>query len=223
MQLRLLIAAHTGPGGHRGASTKARGMEKFVKWPSLEEDAKAFVGSCLYCLSTKTGGKVPRPMAQTLHATMPKKLLHMDFLYIYPGVGGYNYVLVLKDDFSSYVWLVKCKAADAGHTARALMGWFAAFGVVLRWVSDRGSHFKNEVVAKLREQNRATHRFTLAYAPWSNGTVEVVNREVLRVLRALCSELRIPFKEWPNVLPVVQGVLNSAALPRPGERRRLPF
>ena len=221
MQLRLLVAAHTGPGGHRGASTTVRGMRDFVMWTSMEDDAKAFVGSCLHCLSTTTGGKVPRPMAQTLHATAPNKLLHMDFLYIYPGVDGYNYVLVLKDDFSSYVSLVKCKAADAEHTAKALVDWFATFGVVLNWVSDRGSHFKNEVVERLREQNRASHRFTLAYAPWSNGTVEVVNREVLRVLRALCSELRIAFKEWPNILPVVQGVLNSAVLPRLGDRSPL--
>lgn len=78
-------------------------------------------------------------------------------------------------------------------------------------MSDRGTHFKNDVMKVLREQNRASHRFTLAYAPWSNGTVEVVNREVLRVLRALCSEMRIAFKEWPNILPIVQGALNSAA------------
>lgn len=221
MQLRLLIAAHTGIGGHRGASTTLRGMSEFVQWSSMEPDAKSFVGSCLHCLSTTTGGKVPRPMAQTLHATEPNKMLHMDYLYIYPGVDGYNYVLVLKDDFSSYVSLIKCKAADAEHTAEALISWFATFGVVLDWVSDRGSHFKNEVVELLRDQNRASHRFTLAYTPWSNGTVEVVNREVLRVLRALCSELRIPFKEWPNVLPIVQGVLNSSALPRLGGRAPL--
>ena len=164
---------------------------------------------------------MPRPMAQTLHATAPNKLLHMDFLYIYPGIGSLEYVLVLKDDFSSYVRLVACKAADAEHTVGALMDWFTTFGVVLDWVSDRGSHFKNEVVDRLREQNRASHRFTLAYAPWSNETVEVVNREVLRVLRALCSEFRIPFKEWPSVLPIVQGVLNSAVLPRLGNRSPL--
>jgi hypothetical protein len=106
-------------------------------------------------------------------------------------------------------------------TAAALIDWFATFGVVLDWVSDRGSHFRNVVVRLLREQNHSSHRFTLAYCPWSNGTVEVVNREILRVLRALCSELRIPFREWPNLVPLVQGVLNSAILPRLGNRSPL--
>ena len=221
MQLRLLIAAHAGPGGHRGASTTMRAIQSFVNWTTMQEDTKSFVASCLHCLSTTTSGVVPRPMAQTLHATEPNKLLHMDFLYIFPGIEGYEYILVLKDDFSSYVRLVKCKAADAENTVEALQDWFSTFGVVLHWVSDRGSHFKNEVVSSLSQQNKASHRFTLAYAPWSNGTVEVVNREVLRVLRALCSELKIPFKEWPSIVPIVQGVLNSAVLPRLGNRSPL--
>jgi hypothetical protein len=41
-----------------------------------------------------------------------------------------------------------------------------------------------------------------------------MNRETLRVLRALCSELKIPCREWPNLLRLVQGILNSAILPR---------
>jgi hypothetical protein len=48
-----------------------------------------------------------------------------------------------------------------------------------------------------------------------------VNREILHVLRALCSELKIPFWKWPNLLPLVQGVLNSAILPRLGNRSTL--
>lgn len=124
MQLRLLIAVHAGLGGHSGAATTLRGMRNFVRWTTMEEDIKAFVGSCIHCLSTTTGGKVPRPPAQTLHATKPNKMLHMDLLYIYPGVEGYEYVLVLKDDFSSYFCLGKCKAADAESTVKGLIDWF---------------------------------------------------------------------------------------------------
>jgi hypothetical protein len=48
-----------------------------------------------------------------------------------------------------------------------------------------------------------------------------VNREILRVLRALCYELKIPFREWPNLLPFVQGILNSAFIPCLGNRSPL--
>ncbi|CDF38965.1 unnamed protein product [Chondrus crispus] len=81
------------------------------------------------------------------------------------GVRDLRYVLVLKDDFSGYVWLRPTREADADTTAQALLDWFASFGVVYHWVSDRGTHFKNEVVRTLREQTGGSHHFTLAYCP----------------------------------------------------------
>ena len=44
----------------------------------------------------------------------------------------------------------------------------------------------------------AKHRFSTAYAPWSNGTVEAVRKEVLRVMRAFNSETRTPESDWPE-------------------------
>jgi hypothetical protein len=55
-------------------------------------------------------------------------------------------LLLLKDDLSGYLWLVPCRTVDAAATVDALMPWFTVFGDVLLWISDRGSHFNNEVV-----------------------------------------------------------------------------
>jgi hypothetical protein len=44
-----------------------------------------------------------------------------------------------------------------------------------------------------------------------------VNLDILRVLRALFSELKTPSREWPDLLPLVQGNLNAAILPRLGK------
>lgn len=68
----------------------------------------------------------------------------------------------------------------------------------------RVSYFKNELVRA--RTDKQSHRFTLSYCPWSNGTVEVVFRELLRSMRALLSE----FQLLPSVLPLVQSVLNNA-------------
>jgi RNase H-like domain found in reverse transcriptase len=38
LQLRLLIAAHTGPGGHRGITTTEQAMNGFVQWTSMLKD-----------------------------------------------------------------------------------------------------------------------------------------------------------------------------------------
>jgi len=216
LKLRILIASHTGAGGHRGIRSSTNALKKHFHWEGMTEDLKAFCNSCIHCLSTGTGAVLPRPLGSAIHASKPNQVLHLDFCYIGKSSSGQVYVLILKDDFSSYVWLKPCKAADAEATATSLIEWFSAFGTVVQWVSDRGSHFKNEVVKELRERLHCSHHFTLAYCPWSNGSVEVVCRELIRTMRALSSEYQLPFKLWPVVVPVVQSVLNNTVLDRLG-------
>jgi hypothetical protein len=58
--------------------------------------------------------------------------------YMRPSPGGkYQYILLLKDDLSGYLWLVSCRAADAAATVDALMRWFSVFDIVLLWISPR--------------------------------------------------------------------------------------
>jgi hypothetical protein len=90
----------------------------------------------------------------------------------------------------------------------------AAYGVCTTWVSDQGSHFKNTLVEGLRQTLRTRHHFTLAYAPRSNGTVEVVNREIMRVFRALSGDFRMQQVDWPELVKFVQFVLNNSPSPR---------
>ncbi|KAE8951185.1 hypothetical protein PF011_g33033 [Phytophthora fragariae] len=122
---------------------------------------------------------------------------------------GLKYVLVLKDNMSGYVELIACPNPTADYVYTGLMDWFKRFGVVLQWVSDQGAHFRNQVIERLQRALGAQHHFTTAYTPWANGTVEVVNRELLRAVKALLSERQLPVRDWPAVLSVVQGALNA--------------
>jgi hypothetical protein len=89
------------------------------------------------------------------------------------------------------------------------MRWFAVFGVVLLWISDRGSHFKNEVVRRVQKELKANHHFTTENCPWSNGTVESACKQVICAFRAVLSELKMYADEWPEVVNMVQSVLNN--------------
>lgn len=219
MKLRLMIAGHcAGFGvGHRGAETTLTKVKEFFVWNNMANDVRSFIGSCLHCLASE-GTMVPRPLGQAMHSTKPNGLIHFDYLYVSSSGDKFVYILVLKDDLSGYTWLVPTKTADAENTARELARWFAAFGVVSSWVSDQGSHFKNAVVAELKEHLRATHHFTLAYSPWSNGTVEQMNRQILKAIRAISSELKLSFKCWPEIVPLVQALINNSPVKRLGNR-----
>jgi hypothetical protein len=52
--------------------------------------------------------------------------------------------------------------------------------------------------------------FTTANCPWSNGTVESACKQMKRAFRAVLSELKLYADEWPEVVNMVQSVLNDS-------------
>lgn len=218
LQLRLLVVAHCHASGHRGMeSTDSILREQFTwRWSTLADDTREFVADCIHCMMSKTGKKIPRPVSETLHATKPNEVVHFDFLYMGRSSDDHRYVLVVKDDLSSYVWLRKAKTADAEAATNVLATWIRTFSAMNVWVSDQGSHFKNQVMESLSNDFKIRHHFTVAYSPWTNGTVESVNRNVLAACRALTTELKLGPPDWPSVLGLVENALNEAPLPRLG-------
>eukprot|EP00171_Calliarthron_tuberculosum_P021396 IDg21396t1 len=146
-----MIAGHAGMAGHRGWRTTKASIASRFYWDQMGKDIEAFVKSCIHCLSTQPGKTIPRPLGHALHCEKPNEVLHFDFCYMMPGVKDMRYVLILKDDFSGYVWLLPTMDTDAETAAEALLNWFASFGVVYQWISDRGSHFKNRIMRLLKE------------------------------------------------------------------------
>jgi transposase InsO family protein len=97
-----------------------------------------------------------------------------------------------------------CRTADAAATVDALMRWLAVFGVVLLSISDRSSHFKNEVVRRVQKDLKAKHHFTRANCPWSNGTIESACKQVIRAFSAVLSELKMYTDGCPEVANIVE-------------------
>jgi uncharacterized protein YueI len=92
------------------------------------------------------------------------------------------------------------------------------FGVVLLWISDKGSHFKNKLVRQAHEELKAKHHFTTADSPWSNGTIESACKQVIRAFRTVLSDQKMYKEEWPEVDNLVQGALNNSLSTRLNKR-----
>lgn len=129
-----------------------------------------------------------------------------------------KYVLVVKDDLSGYCWLEPSPSATAEHTTDVLARWSRVFTSAQCWVSDQGSHFKNEVIAHLARTHHIKHRLTVAYSPWSNGTAESLMRSILSATRAMLAELKLAPADWASVIPTISSALNSTSLERLGHR-----
>jgi hypothetical protein len=62
------------------------------------------------------------------------------------------------------------------------------------------------------------HHFTTANCPWSNGTIESACKQVIRAFRAVLSELKMYADERPEVVNMVQSVLNNSSSTRLNKR-----
>ena len=218
LQLKILVVSHGGTIRHRGMDGTKSVVKEHFWWPTIDKDVTALVRGCLHCIVTRRGDIAPRPLGTALHAGRPNEVLHMDYLYMGKGTGGKKYLLLIRDDLSSYVWLWPTVSCTAEATAEALGVWIGCFGSMEWLVTDQGTHFKNELIAELTNEARAKHHFVTAYCPWAIGSIERVCREVLRACKALISEWGLSVKDWPNVTECVQSVLNHAPLVRLGLR-----
>jgi transposase InsO family protein len=209
LQTRIMIIAHCASSGHRGGETTANIILEKFWWQSIREDTRQFVMNCLHC-TVNAGQVVPRPLAEQIHASERNEIVHYDFMYINKRNPDYSYVLVIKDDLTNFVRLIPAKSCDHIAVAEALLNWYSDFGIPKIHISDQGSHFKNSVIRELHRLMGSKAHYTVAYSPWSNGTVEIVNKSILNCLRSLISEFQSNLSDWPQLIPLVQGVLNHS-------------
>jgi len=210
-----------GTSGHRGFDVTFRALYARFWWNCMRSDAKDFVNDCLQCAKTSGTNVTPLPWGHQVVAEAPGEVLHFDYLFIDDSAGEStpehpHYLLVLKDGFSHTVELIPCARPTAVLAADAILMWISRYGCPRTLISDNGSHFSNMLLDEIRRALSCEHHFTTPLAAWSNGSVEVVNRHILKVLRTLTSENRMQFKDWMTLLPAVLMVLNHSPSPTLG-------
>ena len=222
LRVRLCVIAHSGLAGHRGVDQTYRTLKRYY-WPKMLPDVKKFCRQCLHCAVADPRKVIPRPLGMQMHAKACNEILHYDFIHIGLSAEKLAYLLVIKDDFSGFVSMTPCETPTGEVVAKALLRWYGLFGVSLCHVSDQGSHFKNKVVSELNRRMATKHHFTLPYTPWSNGTIEVVNKSIRKLIRSWVSEFRISLSNWPSLVPLIMHVLNFSVSPRLGYPPALVF
>eukprot|EP00924_Labyrinthula_sp_SR-Ha-C_P004165 snap_masked-scaffold_3-processed-gene-16.31-mRNA-1 protein AED:0.45 eAED:0.46 QI:0/-1/0/1/-1/1/1/0/1461 len=205
--VRLLSQLHV-CGNHSSLETlkKEANMFEFegVSTKELGEAIRLVHHFCLHCDNSSPLQR--RKYSSIIHAEVPNKVLHSDYLYVING-----YILVITDDLSRKVLLHYSKKADAAGVVKAIIRWKSCYGLLEEFIlySDRGAHFANKLVDQVIEELRGKHRLSIAYAPWTNSGAERTNRVILSSLRVLCSELLFDMERWGELLPLVECFMNN--------------
>ncbi len=213
LQTRLCIIAHYERGQHRGQNSTKTKLEKYCYWPGMKHSVREIVRDCLPCRLARTQSTFKRPWGEHEPPKTRNDLIHFDFIYMGPSQVGEKYLLVLKDGFSHFCELIPTDEPTAAVVVDALLQWIARFGIPKRFMSDRGSHFRNTVMQELARYLRIDHKFSTAYCAWSNGVAERINRDLLAFIRVMIADLGIAEDDWPHLIPLVQSGLNHSPAP----------
>ena len=98
LRKRILVVARHGVKGHRGIQHLMDEVSECCKWvrPSLEQDARLFVQSCIHCVAASS-----RPAQTALghvqRAVGPGEILHFDFKQMTRSKHGNQALLIMLD------------------------------------------------------------------------------------------------------------------------------
>ena len=88
-----------------------------------------------------------------------------------------SYIHVIVDAFSHFVVKFPIKSKNAKTAVKTLLHhWITNFGSPIYLVTDRGSEYVNNEMARLCTLMGSRHCLRTAYSPWTNGLVEKQNR-----------------------------------------------
>ena len=155
-------------------------------FPYLEKWLFIFLHDCIECQRNKQYKmKIQSAPTQSFskHAA--------SFNYKFPTKGSINppshnksYIHVIIDAFSHFVVTVPIEANNAKTATKIpLHYWINKFGPPIYLVTDRGSEYSNKEMAHLCSPAGIRHSPKTASSPWTNGLVELQNRNLGTHLR----------------------------------------
>ena len=122
----------------------------------------------------------------------------IDFMGPFPCSNGFLYILLAVDYVSKWVEAKATRTNDSRVVAEFLRSnIFARFGCPLEVITDRGSHFVNEVITIIFAKCKIFHRKSCAYYPRANGQAESTNKVLCKLLCKLCHQQP---STWPQAL-----------------------
>ena len=183
---------------HTGMKITYNTFKQYYYIPLLEKWLSIFIHDCIECQRNKHFNmKIQTAPTQSFseHAPSFNYRISMDTKGpINPPSHNKSFIHVIIDAFSHFVVTVPIKSNNAKTAIKTLLHhWITKFGPPIYLVTDRGSEYANKEMAHLCTLMGIRHSPRTAYSPWTNGLVEVQNRNLGTHLRMFLHDTP---KDW---------------------------
>ena len=182
-------------GGHfAGDKTAQKILQSGFYWPTLFKDYFEWVK---HCDNFQRMANISRRNEMPLQGILVVQIFYVwgiDFMGPFPSLFGNIYILLAVDYVSKWVKASSCPINDVntvvGFIQRNIL---SKFRVPRTIISDKGSHFANNIFKKLMSIYGIRHVMGLANYPHSNGQAEISNREIKKILE---ETVNTSMKDW---------------------------
>ena len=196
----IIAIYHSSPfGGHLGIRRTFHKLSSLYYWNQMFDDTTAFINGCHTCQTEKARLRDPVYAAMRMEdPTSPFQVISTDYIGPLTQSGDFKYVITFIDHFTKFAIAIPTKDHTATTTASILVNEvICKYGSPAVLLSDGGSEFKSTMMEQVYKMTRIEKRFSSAYHPQSNGTVERFNGTLKQVLRTLCESNK---HNWSNLL-----------------------
>jgi len=186
--------------GHFSTDNMFNKIRSRYYWPQMYEDIRSYVQSCDFC--QRRGRNKKNQLLHPIPVHRPFHQIGIDFVGPLPLTANNNrYIIVAMDYLTKWPEARPVPRATAEITAQFIYEEIICrHGCPQVILSDRGTHFNNNLIEKLLKNFQITHQFSSPYHPQTNGLVERFNRTLCESLAKLVEQTN----EWDKfVAPVL--------------------
>ncbi|XP_010476022.1 PREDICTED: uncharacterized protein LOC104755356 [Camelina sativa] len=126
------------------------------------------------------------------------------------SLAGKKYVFVLVDDYSRYTWVrfIREKSDTVDSFKILALQLLNERGGIKQIRSDYGGEFQNEAMKDFCDQHGIAHQYSAPRTPQQNEVVEMKNRTLQEMARAMIHENQVPKKFWAEALNTACYIIN---------------
>ena len=184
--------------GHLGIrKTLARIRKRFI-WPKMTKDIKQYVRKCLICAKRKSHGGSKAPLQPIPPPQRLWQTIAMDIVGpITTSVNGNNYVLVIVEYLTRYVFAVAIPDQTAETVAKAFINTIILeHGVPEVLITDQGTNFRSKLMETLCKQLGIKQIQTTAYHPQTDGSAESHNKTLMDIIACYVEKEPLKWDEY---------------------------
>ena len=200
MEPVLYMMHNTPTAGHFAVDIMFEKIRSRYYWPQMYENIREYVKSCDAC--QRRGKSKSHQELHPIPVHAPFYQIGIDFVGPLPRTEkGNRYIIVAMDYFTKWPEAKAVPADTAKETEQFIYeNIICQHGCPQIILSDRGTHFKNQLIDGLTERFEIKHLFSTPYHPQTNGLVERFNRTLCESLAKLSQQT----KQWDEyVKPVL--------------------